>query len=201
MTDELLLRRAQGGDPEAFGQLATPCEAMVWRVCVRILHREEDARDAVQDAMLSAWQKLSTFDGKSSFSTWLCAIAVHRCQDLLRRQKVRQAESTEAMRETGFEPADPAPGPAEQAEAKERRERVRQALRQLPDEQRVPLVLFCVEGRRYEEIAEITGVPIGTVKSRVSRARDRLRELTRDASDGNNPSSGASKETKGGRIR
>ncbi|MBR4459618.1 MAG: RNA polymerase sigma factor [Clostridia bacterium] len=200
MTDELLLRRAKSGDTAAFEQLAAPCEAMIWRVCVRILRHEEDARDAVQDAMLAAWQKLSTFDGQSSFSTWVCAIAVHRCQDLLRRQKVRQAESLENMREGGYEPADTDPGPSERLEAKERRERVRRALLQLPEDQRVPLILFCMEGKRYEEIAEITGVPIGTVKSRVSRARDRLRELVREDASGNISPFPASKESKGGRV-
>ncbi len=199
MTDEVLLRRARNGDPAAFEQLATPCEAMVWRVCRRILQRDEDARDAVQDAMLAAWRKLDSFDGQSSFSTWLCAIAVHRCQDLLRRQKVRQAESLETLREGGYEPADTAPGPAEKLEEKERRERVRRALQRLPEEQRVPLILFCMEGRRYEEIAVMTGVPVGTVKSRVARARDRLRALTQEET-GNIPPGGASKETKGGRA-
>lgn len=201
MPDELLLRRAQSGDTAAFEQLATPCEAMVWRVCMRILRQEEDARDAVQDAMVSAWQKLGTFDGHSSFSTWLCAIAVHRCQDMLRRQKVRRAESVEELRDGGYEPPDRSPGPAEQVEAKERREAVRQALRALPEEQRVPLVLFCMEGKRYEEIAALTGVPVGTVKSRVARARERLRELTEDGIRRNNPSSDASKTAKGGRLR
>ena len=187
MTDELLLRRARAGDPAAFEALATPCETMVWRVCRRILGNDEDARDAVQEAMLSAWRKLDTFDGHSAFSTWVCAIAVHRCQDMLRRQKTRRAESLETLREGGWEAADAGPGPEARTEAAERRQRVREALRRLPEDQRVPLILFCVEGRRYEEIAEITGVPIGTVKSRVSRARERMRELTRsDEEDGNN---------------
>ena len=104
------------------------------------------------------------------------------------------------MREEGYDPPAQTQPPETALEEKDRREQVRKALSLLPEEQRVPLVLFAVEGRRYEEIAEMTGISLGTVKSRVSRGRDRLREIMAELrGDGNNPVAPASKSVKGGR--
>ena len=198
MDEAEVLARARAGDPEAFGALASPHEPMLWRTCWRLTGSEEDARDALQEAMLKAWRAIGSFEGRSSFSTWLYAIAVRACRDLMRRKAVRPAVSLDGLREEGFDPPAADPGPERAAEDKERREAVRRALSLLPEEQRIPLTLFAVEGRKYEEIAEITGVAVGTVKSRVSRGRDRLRELMAEWSGGgNNPAGAASKRGKG----
>ena len=198
--DEQVLARARDGDAAAFEALVTPHEQMLWRTCWRLTGNEEDARDALQEAMLKAWRSLAGFEGRSSLSTWLYAIAVRCCQDQRRRKAVRPSTSLDEMQEAGFDPPAGSPGPQQALEERERREQVRRALSLLPEDQRTPLVLFAVEGKRYDEIAELTGVAVGTVKSRVSRGRDRLRELMAEMrGDGNNPAAGASKTVKGGR--
>ena len=173
---------------------------MLWRVCWRVTGNEDDARDALQETMLKAWRAIGRFEARAQLSTWLYAIAVRSCQDLLRRRAVRPSTSLDAMREEGYDSPAQTQTPETALEEKDRREQVRKALSMLPEEQRVPLVLFAVEGRRYEEIAEMTGISLGTVKSRVSRGRDRLREIMAELrGDGNNPGAPASKSVKGGR--
>lgn len=198
-TDEMTLAQARRGDQAAFEALVTPHEQMLWRVCWRTLGDAEEARDALQETMLKAWRNLANFSGGGLVS-WLYTIAVHTCQDMLRKRKVRPAVSLDGMAEEGYDPPDREEGPAEALERKDNREAVRKALGMLPEDQRVPLVLFAVEGKRYEDIAAITGMPVGTVKSRVSRARDRLRVLLAEMQrDGNNSGGPASKSVKGGR--
>ena len=198
--EEQWLAKAKVGDAAAFEQLVTPYETMLWRVCWRVTGNEDDARDALQETMLKAWRAIGRFEARAQLSTWLYAIAVRSCQDLLRRRAVRPSTSLDAMREEGYDPPAQTQTPETALEEKDRREQVRKALSMLPEEQRVPLVLFAVEGRRYEEIAEMTGISLGTVKSRVSRGRDRLREIMAELrGDGNNPGAPASKSVKGGR--
>lgn len=201
MDTDLMLARARNGDSGAFEQLVTPCESMLWRVCFRITGNEEDARDAVQETMIKAWRSIGSFEGRSAVSTWLYSIAVRCCQDLLRRKAVRPSSSLDEIHEAGYDPPSDEPGPEQALERKERRELIRRALRMLPEDQRTPLVLFAIEGKRYEEVAEITGAALGTVKSRVSRGRLRLMELMAElrGDDGNNSESAASKKAKGGR--
>ncbi len=200
MTEEQTLLRAQRGDPGAFEALVSPHETMLWRVCWRMTGNDGDAADALQETMIKAWRSLSQFEGRSSMGTWLYSIAVRCCQDLLRKRAARPSSSLDAMREEGYDPPAKAAGPSQALEEKDRRRQVREALDMLPEEQRVPLVLFAVEGRRYEEIAAMTGIPLGTVKSRVNRGRERLREIMEKwQTDGNNPAGSASKKMKGGR--
>lgn len=186
MENELLVRRAAKGDTAAFEQLVTPHEAMVWRACYHYMGNTEDAKDAAQDTMLKAWRSIGQYRGEASLSSWLYRIAISCCTDALRRRKSRPSESMDALTETGYDPKDDAPQPdAEVLEAEKRRE-VRQALTQLPEDMRVALVMSAVEGRSYEEIAEVTAVAVGTVKSRINRARARLSEIlseTREQSD------------------
>ena len=199
MTDEMTLARARKGDPAAFEALVTPHEQMLWRVCWRMLGEAEEARDALQETMVKAWRSLPDFQGGGLVS-WLYTIAVHTCQDMLRKRKARPAVSLDSLSEEGYDPPAREEGPAEALERSDRREAVRRALAMLPEDQRVPLVLFAAEGKRYEEIAAITGLPLGTVKSRVSRARDRLRALLETfAQAGNNSGEAASNTVKGGR--
>ena len=190
------LAQARSGDSAAFSRLVTPLEGMVWRVCYQLTGNAEDARDAAQETMLKAWRSLASFREEAAFSTWLYRIAVNVCRDALRRQSVRQAESLEALREGGFDPPDPAPGTESRVLSAESVRELRQAMSRLPEEQRVPLVLFGVEGQSYEEIASLTGVPVGTVKSRVSRARTKLLALLQNS--GNLSAAPASKKVKGG---
>lgn len=176
MTNELLLHRARGGDPQAFEALVTPYEAMVWRVCWHYLENHEDAQDAAQEVMLKAWRSLGTFRGDASLETWLYRVCVNVCVDALRKRHQRKDASLNAMAESGYDPVDATPGTEAQLERIEQHETLRAALRQLPEEMRTPLLLSAVEGRSYEEIAHITGAHMGTVKSRINRARKKLSE-------------------------
>ena len=195
--DALTLQRARRGDTAAFEALVTPCEPMLWRLCWQMLGNREDARDALQEIMVKAWRALDRFDGKAAVSTWLYRIGVNHCTDLLRQRSLRRVESLDSLREDrGFDPPSPAEDPAEALEHKERNAAIRQAIGQLPPDQRTALVLFALEHRSYEEIAALTGAELGTVKSRIARAREKLAGMLRE--DGNNSSGGSSKKTKGG---
>lgn len=178
MCDDLTLRRAQRGDPAAFEQLMTPLEGGLWRLCCHYLPNRQDAQDALQETMLKIWRALPDFRGQSALTTWAYRLCVNCCLDQLRRQKSRvQTQSADEMREQGFDPVDLSPLPEETVEQAETRARLRACLDQLNPEQRTALLLCAVEGRSYEETAAITGVGLGTVKSRVARARGRLAEL------------------------
>ncbi len=175
--DELLLRRAQSGDPEAFERLMEPLEQLVWRVCWHYTGSREAAEDCGQEAMIRIWRNLADYRGECALESWVYRIAANCCMDWLRRKKRDQSVSMEPMAEQGFDPADDAPGTEEQAVAKDERRRLREAVALLPDDQREALVLTQLERVPYEEAARALGVSEGTVKSRVNRAKARLKEI------------------------
>ena len=176
--DELTLHRAKRGDPAAFEALITPHERMLWRVCWHYTQHTEDARDCAQEAMLKAWRALPDYRGNCSLETWLYRIAASCCLDFLRRKGRWAAESAEQLaEEAGFDPPDPSPQPEEALQRRDERAELQSALAALPDDMRIALTMSAVEGRRYEDIAQVLGVAPGTVKSRISRARVRLSEI------------------------
>lgn len=175
--DELILRRARKGDTAAFEQLITPYEQLVWRVCWHYTHHLEDAKDCAQETMVKAWRCLHQYRQDCSLESWLYRIAASCCVDFLRRKKRHAADSADELAETGFDPVDPNPLPEEKAVQREEKARLHQALEQLPEDMRMALILSAVEGRRYEDIARMTGVATGTVKSRINRARQKLAEI------------------------
>ena len=187
MDESSLIRQASQGDARAFEALATPCEGMVWRVCWRLMGSREDAEDAAQNTMIKAWKKLPDFEGTSSFSTWLYRIATTTCLDALRRRKIRESVSMENLREGGFDPPSPEPGPDRVVEALDEKARLSLALGCLPDEQRVPLLMYCMEQKRYDEIAGLLDLPEGTVKSRISRGRIALKKALDSLPSPGNP--------------
>jgi RNA polymerase sigma-70 factor (ECF subfamily) len=139
----------------------------------------EDARDIVQDAFVQAFVKLDTFQRSSTFYTWLYRIAFNVAASLRRRR--RPTASVEHARETsGLEPMQPGDGPTETAQRKERRRQVRQAIAELSEDHRSVLVLREIDGCCYETIAEVLDLPIGTVRSRLHRARLQLREQLKE---------------------
>ncbi len=143
----------------------------------RVLGSSDDARDAAQDAFVQAFQKLKTFRGNSAFYSWLFRIALNAAATQRRRTR-QKPTSIESMRETsGRTPVDPHPeaAPSHSMERAERQKAVQAALAALPAEFRIPLVLKEIDGLKYQEIAEIVGCPIGTVRSRIHRARIELR--------------------------
>ena len=175
--DELLLRRAQRGDPEAFGLLMEPMEQLVWRVCWHYTGDREASSDCAQDAMIRVWRGLESYRGDCAFESWVYRIAANCCMDWLRKKKRDRSVSMEPMREQGFDPADTSPGTEDQVIAKDERRRLREAIALLPEDQREALVLTQLERVSYEEAARMLETTEGTVKSRVNRAKAKLREI------------------------
>ncbi len=174
-----LVRSARTGDAEAFEQLAAPVLPMAFQLAVRLIGDREDAADIVQDALLSAYVGLGRFSGRSSFRTWLLRIVHNAAMDVL-RYRARHPQVPLASREDApgapvTDPPDSAPGPEEKAVARWQRAQIVQALQRLYPTFRVVVVLRDVHGLSYEEIGGITGVPVGTVKSRLHRGRAMLR--------------------------
>ena len=194
--DELLLRRAQKGDAEAFEQLLTPLEKMIWRVCWHYTGEREAASDCGQDAMIRIWRNLGSYRGDCAFETWVYRVAANCCMDWLRKKKRDRSESIEPLKEQGFDPADPKAGTEEQVVAADEQRRLRECIARLPDEQREALVLTQLEGIPYETVAAQLGVSEGTVKSRVNRAKAKLKEWLseeRELSPGNGVQQGENK--------
>lgn len=175
--DELLLRRAQGGDPEAFERLMEPLEQLVWRVCWHYTGSREAAEDCGQEAMIRIWRNMANYRGECALESWVYRIAANCCMDWLRKKKRDQSVSMEPLAEQGFDSADDAPGTEEQVIAKDERQRLREAIANLPEDQQEALILTQLEKVPYEEAAQALGVSEGTVKSRVNRAKARLKEI------------------------
>lgn len=177
--NELLLKRAQQGDPDAFESLMAHLEPLVWRICWHYTGDRESASDCGQEAMVRIWRMLPSFRADCALETWVYRITANCCLDELRRKRRSREFSLEPLREQGFDPPDPAPGTEQQVLQKEEHARLREAIADLPEEQRDALVLTQLEGKPYAEAARLLSVDEGTVKSRVSRARKRLRDLLR----------------------
>jgi RNA polymerase sigma-70 factor (ECF subfamily) len=179
-TDVALLERYLEGDMDAFEELMRAHEDRVFAVCLRMLRDREAALDAVQETFVTVLRKADRFAGRSAFSTWLYRVAVNTCHDLLRRSKRRQ---TEPIPE-GRDPADHSA--ADQFNSTDVRSDLQQALEALQIEFRSAVVLVDLEGLSIQTAADILGVPLGTVKSRVFRGRRILAEALgnlRDPSD------------------
>ena len=181
--DELLLRRAQGGDPEAFEQLMQPLEQLVWRVCWHYTGNREATEDCGQETMIRIWRNLGNYRGECALESWVYRIAANCCMDWLRKKKRDKSVSVEPLREQGFDPADTAPGTEEQVVQEDERRRLREAIAELPEDQREALILTQLEKVPYEEAAKLLGTSEGTVKSRVNRAKARLKEILSEAGE------------------
>lgn len=155
-----------------------------YRVAVRITGRQEDALDVVQDGFIRAFERLDAFSGQSSFKTWLLRIVTNRALDLLRTRKVRLAIALHATDDENPVPELAARQdegePGREIEQRELAERLRRALDTLPAEQRVVFALHATGELTYGEIAEVVGIPVGTVMSRLYHARRRLHESLAD---------------------
>ncbi|GGD11607.1 RNA polymerase sigma factor SigM [Nocardioides daphniae] len=181
-TDAQLLADHVAGDHEAFGLLFARHRDRLWAVALRTAGNPDDAADALQDAMVSAFRRAETFRGQSSVTTWLHRIVVNACLDRHRHLKVRAAQplpdDVDRMPPATSPPGQDAPvDPADAAVDSDRRQRVLAALATLPPEHRAALVLVDMEGYSVAEAATMLSCPEGTVKSRCSRARARLRVL------------------------
>ena len=162
--DSELVRRYVEGDTASFEILVRRHERRVYNVAYRMLSREDDARDAAQDAFMTALRKLSSFRGEAAFTTWIHRVTVNACYDILRR---RQREPiTDSAEES-----EPTAAPFDHAEATAQAIDVQRALARIPDDFRAALILHDVQDLPYEDVAAVLRVPIGTVKSRIHRGR------------------------------
>jgi RNA polymerase sigma-70 factor (ECF subfamily) len=173
------IERCLAGDSAAFGDLVTRYQDRLHNALLHICGSTEEARDVCQEAFVQAYVKLETFQRSSAFYTWLYRIAFNTAVSRGRRK--RPTISVEQTREsTGLEPADPHESPTHRLEQQERVRQVQAGLASLSEEHRVVLVLKEIEGYRYEEIAELLELPIGTVRSRLFRARIQLRDKLKE---------------------
>ncbi|MFB9367330.1 RNA polymerase sigma factor SigM [Kitasatospora sp. NPDC001664] len=179
LPDATLLARHAAGDPDAFGVLVRRHRDRLWAVALRTLGDREEAADALQDALVSAFRAAHTFEGRSAVTTWLHRIVVNACLDRARRSASRPATPLDQEEHR----LDRLLGSAEATEAvvvrAELRREVTAALAALPPDQRAALVLVDMQGYGVAEAAEVLGVPVGTVKSRCARGRARLLPLVR----------------------
>lgn len=187
--DRRLLSDHLAGDREAFGVLFARHRDRLWAVALRTLGNPDDAADALQDALISAYRRAGSFRGDAAVTTWLHRVVVNACLDRVRREQVRRADPLPEDLDTGGAahvrgtvggPAASWGDPATAAETDERRRRVVAALARLPADQRIALVLVDIEGHSVRDAAAMLEVAPGTIKSRCSRGRTRLAELLDD---------------------
>jgi RNA polymerase sigma-70 factor (ECF subfamily) len=180
MDEKALIDAARRGDVASFNQLVLSYQSMVYNLAYRILGDRHAAADATQDAFISAFKAIGKFRG-GSFKSWLLRIVTNACYDQLRRKQRRPTASLDALLVLDPAPVQsltaPEESPEEHAMRQELSKVIQVGIKTLPSEQRVTLVLSDVQGFSYQEIAEITGVALGTVKSRLSRARSKLRDF------------------------
>lgn len=179
--DEAVIDRVLAGDTEAFGLLVDRHGARLLGAVLRMVGNRDTADDLSQETLVKAYTALSGFRRGSSFYTWLYAIAVNLVRSEFRRRGTRKGARKESLDvgpdEGGVaEPVHAGPGPADEAARHEDAARVHEELQHLDEEFRVALVLRDLEGLSYEEVAAATGVPVGTVRSRIHRGRAALKE-------------------------
>lgn len=180
MDEKALIDAARRGDVGSFNQLVLNYQSMAYNLAYRILGNRDAAADATQDAFLSVFKAIGKFRG-GSFKAWLLRIVTNACYDQLRLKQRRPATSLDALLVLESAPVqsltDPGESPEEYAVRQELNRAIQVGIGTLPPEQRIALVLSDVQGLSYQEIAEVTGASLGTVKSRLSRARGKLRDF------------------------
>ncbi|MBT4864820.1 MAG: sigma-70 family RNA polymerase sigma factor [Planctomycetaceae bacterium] len=179
--DTELIKACLAGKTDAFGQLVVRHQDRLYNTLAKVLGSADDARDVSQQAFVHAFQKLHTFRGNSAFYSWLFRIAMNAAISEKRKTRRMTASVDLAREQSGEEPTDfhPDSQPSHAIELSERQQMVQTALAELSEEFRTVLVLKEMEGLKYEEIAEIVGCPVGTVRSRIHRARSEMREKLR----------------------
>ena len=179
--ERLLIDRCKRGDHDAFDKLVRNYEKRVYNLAYRLSGHYDEANDISVDTFLRVFQALKLFRGEANFSTWLFRIVTNVYLDRRKRTRNKQHLSLEEYIEleentVSRQIEDPSPTPAVLAERRERSDMLQNAITALPDYQRAMVVLYHTEGLSYEEIASVLSLPIGTVKSRLNRARLTLRE-------------------------
>ncbi len=183
--DSVLIRQSQKGDRSAFDRLVRMYEEKAYQYAYRLTHDPDEAADVVADAFVRVYNAIGNFRSQSAFGTWLYRIITNCYLDHKKKDKSRYTTSLDTAQtpdgqEYERQVVDPGDGPDVEAERSARESAVQTALEQLPEYQRAMLVMYHVENLAYEEIAEALDLPIGTVKSRLNRARLALREALRE---------------------
>jgi RNA polymerase sigma-70 factor (ECF subfamily) len=180
-TENSLINSAQRGDMDAFNALILNYQDMLYRIALRIVHDECIAEDALQEAMVHAFRHICSFRG-GNFKSWLARVTVNASYDELRRGKRHLAMPLEQFTQEGEEIESPdwmrdsGPGPEERAETSELQRALHQCIKALVPDYRLMVILVDMEGMSYEEAAMVARVPVGTVKSRLARARMQIRK-------------------------
>lgn len=207
MTDRELVEKAKTGDQDAFERLVLDNQNKVYSLALRLVGDREEAADLSQEAFVKAWQGLQSFQGESSFATWVYRLTTNVCIDHLRKKKRREEIAPAVSLDDGeagwAEPADRDSDPHLLLEKSERSKALARGLDKLPDWQRRALVLRELSGLSYQEIGDALDIDLGTVKSRIARARLNLRKILLE--DGNffgyGPSNPSKNKNEGGEAR
>jgi RNA polymerase sigma-70 factor (ECF subfamily) len=190
-TDAELVKAAQGGDERAIRDLLGRYRTVVYNVAYRMLRNEEDATDAAQETFIRVFRALERFDERYKFKSWILRITSNYCIDQLRKRDYRTV-SLDAPVETedgsvGLEIAGSEPAPDEVLDREEQRMVIERAIDSLPPDHRMAIVLRHTEDLSYEEISDVLGVPLGTVKARIHRARISLQKKLTPYFEGGSP--------------
>jgi RNA polymerase sigma-70 factor (ECF subfamily) len=186
--EKTLIRAAQRGNLEAFNLLVLRYQNLLFGIALRLLNDEDLAADAVQEALISAFRRFNTFRG-DSLKSWLARVVVNACYDEMRKKRRQHSVPLEQLNSEGdeieasFWLVDPHADPELQFEASELEIAIQHSLDKLPPIYRLILVLVDVEGLSYEEAASAAGVPVGTVKSRLARARLQMQKTLQTAGE------------------
>jgi len=175
--DVALVERHRCGDLHAFDEVYERFGEMVYNLAVRLAGNREEAADLTQEIFLRIYRHLGSFGGRSTLKTWVFRIAINHCRDRLSRHYPAMQSIDDDSDEGGVSIADPGRGPEDLALAADEGRRVAEGLSRVPPVFREAVVLRDLEGLSYEEIAEVLGVRVGTVRSRIARGREQLRTL------------------------
>ncbi|MCK9479406.1 MAG: sigma-70 family RNA polymerase sigma factor [Firmicutes bacterium] len=171
MGENSLIEDAKSGNKEALERLIEKYAPLAFNLSLKLMRNYDDASDAAQEALIKVYSSIKKFKGKSLFSTWVYRITYNTCIDLQRKRKNNIIyEPDETIK-------DPKPLPYDEALSNEKKENIKKAINALPDKYRAAVVLRDIMGSSYDEVAEILRCPVGTVKSRISRGRDMLKEM------------------------
>ena len=183
MEEGRLIQRASEGDAAAFNMLMGAQERRMYAVALRMCGNPEDAQDCLQEAMLRIWRAISGFKGQSSFSTWAYRITMNTCLDELRKRKNRPNTSLDGLVDAGWSPTDEDDTPERHAVRREVRRNLQAFIQDLPEDMRAAIVLRDIQGYAYDEIADMLDTNVGTIKSRISRGREKLRQKISEQSE------------------
>lgn len=172
MPEGELIKRAQQGDAEAFSALIETYDKRIYAIAYKFMRNDHDAQDAAQESILKMYMNIHKFSFRSAFSTWMYRVTANTCLDLLRKKKTHE-DIDEACNYIVSEDGEP----MKEALNHELGEVIKKAICQLPERYVPIIVLKDVDGKKYEEIAQILGISVGTVKSRLSRGREKLRNI------------------------